>query len=369
MLRQMWDIWHGDRAASDLPMQGEHRVARMRVLLIGVLTLFSLLAFAAGPLSTAYRSAVPLNAACLAIAVGILVATRRGARPGWLAVATSTWDVSLVTLLHVADLLRGDASVAVNGRVTFLGYFLALIGTSMRWSRSLPLVIGGVAAAQYAGIVFWSRSIWPQAPTADLLAYGQFDAGTQVERVVTLLLFALVCRSIADWAIALRTTAIQDPLTGLVNRRTFEERLHDELLRAKRSGEPVSVAILDVDHFKHVNDAHGHQVGDSELRVVAAIIRDALRRTDIVARWGGDEFALVMPATHAANAMVKLEELRAAMHRRRWTTDGPPLTLSAGVAMWPDDGSTPAALTRAADIRLFDAKRAGRDRVVGPESL
>lgn len=367
LVRRWRDVWRGDRGSSDMAMLGEHRVAQSRVLLVGTLTLLGLLVFGAQPGNDGYRQAVPVNLFCLAAALVFLWLTRRGTRPTWLAYTTSLWDVSVVSLLHVVELTQGLSSTAANGRVTFLGYFLALVGTCVRWDRRLPLLVGGVAAAQYAGIAAWSAATWAQAPPSDIAAYGAFDAGVQVERIVTLLLFAVICRSIVGWALELRESAVVDALTGLLNRRTFEARLHDAVLAASRTGAPLTVAMVDIDLFKRVNDEHGHAAGDVALRAVAHTIRNAVRRTDLVARWGGEEFAVVFPDTPLAESAQKVERMREALSD---TAIGLPggvqvhLTVSAGLACTAIDGTEPGPLTQVADGRLFEAKRAGRNRVV-----
>ncbi|MFN8057900.1 MAG: GGDEF domain-containing protein [Vicinamibacterales bacterium] len=361
------DLWRGEPHASDLAMQAEHRVARSRVALIGTLTVLGLGVLVADPSNAEYRQSAPVNLACLAGALVVLVLTRRGTRPAGLALATSIGDVSVVSFLHVVDLLQGHVSVAVNGRVTFLGYFLALLGTCVRWDRRVPLITGAIAAAQYTVIVVWSAAAWATAPSADIVAHGGFDAGVQVERVITLLLFAAICSSIADWTLQLRSNATRDALTGLLNRRTFEERLHYELLRAQRTQEPVSVVMIDIDHFKHVNDVHGHEAGDIALRTVAHLIRDSVRRTDVVGRWGGEEFALVFPNTGAEDVFVNVERLRRLLAAHVIALPRGSelhLTISGGIALAPEDGADASALTHAADARLLAAKRAGRNLIV-----
>jgi two-component system cell cycle response regulator len=153
-----------------------------------------------------------------------------------------------------------------------------------------------------------------------------------------------------------------------LNRRVFEERVHDELVRAQRRGDPLSLVMIDVDHFKAVNDNYGHPAGDAALRVVATMLREAVRRTDLAARWGGEEFALALPGMSATVATTHLERLLAriaaqtiALPRGQVTR----LTISAGVACAPEDASDPAALVRVADERLLRAKRGGRNRIVG----
>lgn len=365
------EVWRGDPFASDLPMQGEHRVARARVLVIGCLTLINAIITMVAPGDTDFDGSLSINLIAVAGAVAVLVATRRGNRPDWLAVGTVIGDVSAVSLLMVADLLKGTPSVVLNSRVTFCTYFLAMVATCIRFSPGLAVLSGVMAGVQYAGLVYWGIRIWPDSPTPDTLMHGQLAAGVQIERIATLMVFGGVCASIAGWAKTLRSTATHDQLTGLLNRRTFDEQLHGELLRADRNGEPFAVAMLDVDHFKRVNDQYGHYAGDEALKSVAMVIRETLRQTDLVGRWGGEEFALAFPSERIASSAVMLERLRATLESR--ITELPngtriKLTLSAGVAFAPEDGRDSATLLAVADGRLMEAKRRGRNRVVGDET-
>lgn len=359
--------WRGDPFASDLAMQGEHRAARARVLAVGALTAVNAIVLVIDSGNALFAESLPINITAATLSLLVLFATRRGRRPRLLSLTTVMADVSAVSMLHVIDLLRGMPSVALNGRVTFSAYFMALVGTCVRLNPTLALVGGVVAAAQYAGIAAWGIAIWPTQPTNDVLQHGTYDWGVQAERVVTLLVFGWMCASISRWAAALRSSATHDPLTGLLNRRTFEEQLHSEMLRAHRHGDPVGVAIVDVDHFKRVNDTHGHHAGDLALQRVAALMQGTVRRTDLVGRWGGEEFTLVFPSEGPDATAVYVERLRTTL---AGTVIELPsgahvtLTLSAGVAFSPQDGTDAAALIRVADARLLEAKRAGRNRVV-----
>ncbi|MFN8573266.1 MAG: GGDEF domain-containing protein [Gemmatimonadaceae bacterium] len=366
------DVWRGDPLSSDLPMQGEHRVARSRFALIASLTVLGIAVVIQDPSNLEYRQAIPVDLVCLALATAVLVATKDGVRPRGLGLITALGDVTAVTLLHVADLMQHHPSVAVNGRVTFLAYFFALIGTCVRWDPKLPIVVGLVAAVQYLGVAAWSAAIWPSATTPDVAMYGSFDWGVQIERAVTLLLFATSCGSIAQWSVQVRASATHDALTRLLNRRTFEERLHGEVLRAARLREPLSVAMVDVDHFKRINDLYGHEAGDAALREVSRLIAESVRRTDLVARWGGEEFALAFPSASMADAADNIERLRTLVERNPIELPGGVairMTVSGGVASAPADGTSAAELLRAADLRLFEAKRAGRNRLVTAPSV
>lgn len=365
------EIWRGDPFASDLPMQGEHRVARARVLVLGCLTLINAVVVLLDPGNGDFTGSLPINLAAVAGSMLVLLATRRGSRPHWLALLTVVGDVSAVSVLLAVDLLNHLPSVVLNSRVTFCAYFLAMIGTCIRFSPGLAVLSGVLAAIEYSGLVYWGISIWPDTATPDILLHGTLSVGVQVERIATLMVFGGVCASIASWAATLRSTATHDQLTGLLNRRTFEEQLHGELLKADRNGEPFAVAMVDVDHFKHVNDRYGHHSGDIALKAVADVIRETLRQTDIVGRWGGEEFALAFRSERTAATGVMLERLRTALAAR--VTELPNgaklrLTLSAGVAFAPEDGRDRQTLLGVADARLLEAKRRGRNRVVGDEA-
>jgi diguanylate cyclase (GGDEF)-like protein/PAS domain S-box-containing protein len=147
-----------------------------------------------------------------------------------------------------------------------------------------------------------------------------------------------------------------DELTGLPNRRAWDEELRRELARAARSGNPVCVVIMDLDHFKRFNDERGHQAGDALLSEAAIAWRVRLRVTDTIARYGGEEFAALLPDCPPGEVVQIVDRLRSA------TPEGQ--TCSAGVAYW-DGEESPEELVGRADAALYEAKRAGRDRVMG----
>jgi two-component system, cell cycle response regulator len=159
--------------------------------------------------------------------------------------------------------------------------------------------------------------------------------------------------------------ARRDPLTGLANRRAFEEDLAREAARAARSRAPLSAIIVDVDHFKRVNDTHGHPAGDAVLAAVAARVGAALRRGDLLARLGGEEFGILLPATELAAAAELAERVRARVAAEPVPVAGAAIavTVSAGCAALGAGEADGRGLLARADARLYDAKRGGRDRV------
>lgn len=161
--------------------------------------------------------------------------------------------------------------------------------------------------------------------------------------------------------------AVTDGLTGLYNHRHFHERLTLEVERSQRSGLPLSLLMLDVDHFKQFNDTYGHPAGDEVLRQLARVLGDARRANDVVARYGGEEFAVILVDTAKFTAAKVAERVRERVIANDFSDAAPRagrLSVSIGVATFPDDGSDAEALVRAADTALYTAKRAGRNRVV-----
>jgi diguanylate cyclase (GGDEF)-like protein len=162
----------------------------------------------------------------------------------------------------------------------------------------------------------------------------------------------------------LRSAALLDPLTGCFNRRGLDEHLRVELSRARRYGRSLSLLIIDLDHFKQVNDDLGHDAGDFVLRDMGGILLRTFRATDRVCRFGGDEFAVVFPETDRANVIELAERLRHEVERHFvGTRVARGLTASFGVAAYPVDAEDPEALLRAADAALYRAKGSGRNRV------
>ena len=165
----------------------------------------------------------------------------------------------------------------------------------------------------------------------------------------------------------LEEMSIRDPLTGLYNRRRAEEALAGELERSRRNGAPLSLLLFDVDHFKVVNDTHGHPVGDAVLRQLATVMQETLREMDIPARIGGEEFLVLMPETDSAAAAMAIRRLRQAIHDIRVATGSSELgvTVSGGLLVAEaGEARSPAVLIEAADNALYTAKVAGRDRFV-----
>ena len=164
----------------------------------------------------------------------------------------------------------------------------------------------------------------------------------------------------------LRSLALRDPLTGLCNRRILDDELPRLFVRAATLGEPLALAMLDLDRFRDYNERHGHPAGDMVLMTIGGLLQGFRRELDLACRYGGEEFMLIMPATAAAEATSRLEPLRQAIAEAAIHHEGrrlAPITCSIGVAGFPAHGGSAAAVVAAADEALYLAKRSGRDHI------
>jgi diguanylate cyclase (GGDEF)-like protein len=175
--------------------------------------------------------------------------------------------------------------------------------------------------------------------------------------------FASMLHTTAEQLTRARLDAITDYLTGLYNHRYLHERLHEEIERAREGGTPLSLLFLDIDQFKDFNDLYGHSVGDTALRAVAAAIDGSVRRVDLAARYGGEEFVVVLVDTDAGGALEAAERIRAAISAMTIAPGVHSISVSVGVATFPDDAGFKEELIDKADWAMYMAKRSGRNRV------
>jgi diguanylate cyclase (GGDEF)-like protein len=169
----------------------------------------------------------------------------------------------------------------------------------------------------------------------------------------------------------LREQAIRDPLTNLFNRRYLEETLERELSRAARENYPICLIMMDIDHFKRVNDTYGHEAGDLVLKAISEALSEHSRRGDFACRFGGEEFVVVMPNMNLETAYERAEHLRQSLNLLRVPYEYYSLsvTISMGIACYPENGQTRETILRAADQAMYGAKEAGRDHILSYNQL
>lgn len=236
-----------------------------------------------------------------------------------------------------------------------------LLGTIL---AMLPVLVLRMGAILFGGAQFALPNSEAMAHPMQMVVYAAILAAD----ILGTMGFVLMTKERADRDI--RALAMTDALTGVFNRRALMEQAEKEQARARRSGLPLSLLMIDVDHFKRINDTHGHVAGDQALAGAARLLASRLRRQDTLGRYGGEEFCVLAPDTDAAGAHILAESLRAAVAAAPVATDhGPvPLTVSIGISVCPAtcDDCEPdlGKLLDAADSGLYQAKRDGRNRAV-----
>jgi diguanylate cyclase (GGDEF)-like protein len=339
--------WRFDRTRSGSEAQ-RSTVARTLAIMFGFGAILLLLTVLLPPAGGAERNELALVAigiVALAVSAGLLISFGR----------------TPMRFLTVAPTL---GSVLVGAVICFAGpeaatsyalYFAwVVVAASTFLSRTATALHGAVAVVIYDAA---TRISGPGA-TPSALALVML-AGTALVAAVVLAGLATQLRTFVS---ELESDARTDPLTGLNNRRALREMFAQELGRSDRTGRPLALILLDIDHFKLYNDALGHPAGDDALRRLSKLLDELTRSIEIAARTGGEEFAIVAPETGAGGAVALAERLRLAVETE-FATAQPPLTVSLGIAVRNPGGLGSHDLFEAADQALYRAKGRGRNRV------
>ena len=243
----------------------------------------------------------------------------------------------------------------------FFGYVLLLGAAAMASPSVGPVVLALVTSAAYIVAVFVVAGGTPLSIAA---------LGRVAFNLVALSLVTYVAAVIGRDQRRAREEALRlsrfDGLTGMYSRLYFLEEIEQEVLRAGRSGRPFALLMIDLDGLKAANDRYGHETGDQLLRAVAEVMHSDIRATDMAARYGGDEFVLVLPETDVAGALLVADKLRVDISRLAVPHNGNVVrtSVSIGLVAFPEDGRTGVELLRRADLAMYEAKRRGRDQIV-----
>ncbi|HWK85824.1 MAG TPA: GGDEF domain-containing protein [Caldimonas sp.] len=232
------------------------------------------------------------------------------------------------------------------------------------WLMAVPLL----AAAAGFGFRGVRAALWPDTVSSEMIIDSRLNVGSALAYLVIALAFhaTLMALVVGRLLANLGHLSRHDGLTGLLNRRAMEEAMQKQLQRSRRTGETFSVLMLDLDHFKVINDRFGHAVGDRALKHAAWALKKGMREVDSLARFGGEEFLALMPDATLETSRGVAERLRAYLDANPLSLEGTsvPLSVSIGIAQWSDFAEDASRLLVRADVALYQAKLQGRNRVV-----
>ena len=373
-LASLWS--RPDPVLAQAAVAGELLVAKIRLGLASLLLLIPLLDSLFFPVE--HKEAIvglSLSAGTFLLALIVYCVISREYNPSWFSFASTSFDVTLVSSGLAIFLLMNEPHTAVNSKVVFEGYFLVIAATSLRYDKRVCISAGLLAVGQYFAIVYFAATHWDlNNPKYAPFPYGMFGWSNEVSRLIFMMTASALSLALVSRSQKLLQLATRDPLTGLFSRGYVDDRFAVELSRARRYDKVLTIAVIDADRFKSLNDTHGHQAGDLALQKIGALLNHTFRQSDTAGRYGGEEFVVILPETDMAAAQQKLESLRELMASTpiSLATSGEEVrvTISAGLASFPLDGANAAELFALADERMFQAKREGRNRVVaGSEAV
>lgn len=372
-LKSLWS--RPDAVLAEAGAAGELFVAKIRLSLATILLLIPVINTLFFPVERKEGIVgLSLVSGTFLLSIVFYLLISREYNPAWLSFASCALDVTLVSGALALFLILNEPHTAVNSKVVFEGYFLAIGATSLRYDKRVCITAGLLAVGEYLAIVYFAATHWDlNSPIYSPYPYGLFGWSAQISRLIIMLLAAAISLSLVSRSQRLLQLATSDSLTALFNRGYVDDRLAIELGRARRYGKLLTIAVIDADHFKALNDAHGHPVGDLVLQKIGAILRESCRQSDTVGRYGGEEFVVLLPETDIETGQRKVEYLRDLVARTPIelgaTGERVQITISAGLASFPQDGQEAAELFALADERMFQAKREGRNRVVAAEAV
>ncbi len=363
-----------DEIVLDIGAGGELLVARIRVVATLLLMLMPLINLLGGGGIAESMDGFVGTSLGLMLALVWLALAKQKRRYRWLSFVTSASDVSMETLVLVLIATQSPAA-SVNTLIVWSCYPLSIFTTALRNDGRVTLFAGLLAITQYGLLVLW---VFAQAGPHEVLSspgYGMVSLSNQIQRMVLLLVATLLTAVVVYRIQRLVMLSGTDTLTGLPNRSFLVHRVPQIVEQARKNDTSITLAIIDLDHFKRINDEYGHPTGDRALRHVVEVLRNELGRDEPLMRIGGEEFVILLQRSMGP-AWERMEVLRkrvastpfapddeAAGGERRMRT----LTFSAGLASCPVDALDMSNLMRRADQRLMKAKQGGRNRVVARE--
>ncbi|QSX79758.1 GGDEF domain-containing protein [Agrilutibacter solisilvae] len=371
LLRQIRDITRlllrqPDEIMLEVGSGGELLVAQLRAVIALLLLLLPLINAVTG--GTVTETMIGLGGAVFvnAFAQVWLVLARRRRQHRWLPFASAAFDVTAATLVLVVLAINHLPS-GLNSMVVWCGYLMAIVLTALRSDGRVTLFAGALALVEYGLLILIVFAMASSPEELISLDYGSVTPGAQIQRLVLIVIVTMITAMVTYRMQRVVEMSGTDGLTGLPNRIWLAHRIPRLMDAAQRDGGSLSLALIDLDNFKRVNDEAGHRAGDRALRHVVATLRDAIEPNENLVRIGGQEFVLVMRKP-IGTAWERVESLRRRLLDHPFEvergSEAIRLSLSAGLATYPQEGADLSRLLRRADQRLQQAKREGRNRAV-----
>ncbi len=368
--KQSWiEFFHAAKERPDDVMLeigagGELLVAYIRVALITLLLMLPL----AGALffDAPHEIIAGIGGVLLSLIISLywLKIAKLDKRPYWLSFASSASDVSCVSFVLFL-LASFNPSAGTNSVVAWCCYLLCILSTALRNDVRVTFFAGGLAAIQFSAVIFYVLVL--NSDNLFSAEYGTANLSNSIQRNFILLIFTLCTALIVYRMQKLVKISGSDGLTGLPNRMYLNRRVPQLIRQAKNSAQPLSFALIDLDHFKRINDQLGHQAGDVALCHAVDILRNQLHAGESLMRIGGEEFLFITPC-NLPDAFKRVDFLRSTVAQSHYNLDDShvshQLTFSAGVSGFTSDAIDMSGLLRCADLRLRIAKANGRNQVV-----
>jgi diguanylate cyclase (GGDEF)-like protein len=369
--RRQWSEWMGGRP-EDLLIAGLWTASESRAALyLGLLLLLLLPAavgLGLGPADAAGRLVLVATAVAAVFSASEVEVQRRSRGIALLPVVAGLVYGAAVSAVFALVLLADSPGIWQRHTTVFLIFPLLVFATGLRGDPRLCIATGLFGSLGFLAVVATAPSISAGDPDKAAVLAHQLDATNLGIQLLILLCTTVFGAANAGRERTLRRIAHCDALTGLIGARAFERCLEREAQRCVRSGQALTIALVDLDRFRQLNDAHGHAFGDAILRWVSDLLRESVRTTDLIARLSGERFCVAFLDSEHPALVGRLEALRREVSEVEIRRTGWPepvrLTLSAGLARFPREGMHVEEVMAVALERLHSAKRAGRDRVV-----
>ena len=356
-------------ALMQVALGGEKVAAHLRLYVLGLLWISSIiLCFFLDDIPFELVIGICAGTIAFCSALIVLYLSKKPTRNTLRHFLICAFDITLISSTLIFFALVGKPEVAINSMVVWELYLIFILATGVYFDTRITISISFLALLQYLFILLWVNHNWDMAnynPSQSNLFTG-ISWYVQLARLALIFIAGLITVGIVIRSRKLLMLSGTDTLTSLENRRVFEVRLEQEIARAARENSTFCVGFIDIDHFKKFNDDWGHASGDKVLVIFATVLKQYLRKEDIMSRWGGEEFIILFPNTDKQTAHTLLERIKTKMSENPLPISNNEVRIyfSAGISEFPSEQQEASPLIDLADSRLQLAKLAGRNQII-----